>query len=118
MVRDRAHKFTARDEMSRVARCDFRARLSVCSCTEDKFLELDIMQNARSNTEVKTLKFSPVEKIDVELSFMIINCLNVSLTSLFQTGSIAVYFENTRETITSSKNQVSDDFSSGNAFGE
>lgn len=32
-------------------------------------------------------------------------------------GSVAVYFENTRETIRSSKNQVSDDFSSSNAFG-
>ena len=37
---------------------------------------------------------------------------------MFQTGSIAVYFENTRETIRSFKSQVSDDFGSANAFGE
>ena len=44
--------------------------------------------------------------------------MRVFLTSLFHTGSIAVYFDSTRETITSSKNQVADDFNSGNAFGE
>ena len=76
------------------------------------------MQN---RTQRKTLNFSPVEEITVMLFFhdnKLFDVQNVSLISLFQTGSIAVYFENTRETTRSSRSQVSDYFSSGNAFGE
>ena len=94
LVRDRAQKVTLRDEMPRVASLKFPrtafsclmwfARSIVCQCsrTEDKFLELDIMQDAKSNTEGKTLNLSPVKKTNFVLSFMIINCLMFKMCPL------------------------------------